>query len=105
MRNKENILFLFLSRINELKGQVFILIHFSKRHLIERILINCDQRVSIGKFTYGYRLKTFRLFERQGRIKIGKYCSIANDVKILDVGNMIIRDLQLFRSLCSGNLK
>ncbi len=86
MCNKKNFLFLFLSKIVKLKSQIYILSHFPKWHLIERILINCDQRVSVGKFTYGYRLKTFRLFGRKGRIKIGKYCSISNDVKILDAG-------------------
>ena len=45
-----------------------------------------DSRVSVGACTYGVDHATVLLFKRTDRVHIGKYCSIAEGVKIIASG-------------------
>ena len=45
-----------------------------------------DNRVSIGKFTYGLTRHSFLLFKQTDRVTIGKYCSFAQGVLIIASG-------------------
>ncbi|MBK6908537.1 MAG: CatB-related O-acetyltransferase [Rhodocyclaceae bacterium] len=45
-----------------------------------------DPRVSIGCGTYGIGEQTVLLFRDDDRVEIGKYCSVANGVKIIASG-------------------
>jgi len=55
-------------------------IHFDRK------TIKYEKRVSVGDYTYGFKSDTFRLWNNDERISIGKYCSIADGVKIFGGG-------------------
>jgi acetyltransferase-like isoleucine patch superfamily enzyme len=45
-----------------------------------------DERVSVGAHTYGIEPGTTLLFKSSDRVHIGKYCSVAYDVRIIASG-------------------
>jgi chloramphenicol O-acetyltransferase type B len=45
-----------------------------------------DDRISVGLHTYGVQQNTVLLYRKDDRVRIGKYCSIAPNVKIIASG-------------------
>ena len=81
----------------------------SIRILISRLVqqlrgANLDSRVVIGSYTYGVTPDTTLLFKRNDRVTIGKYCSIANGVKIIASGEHYYERVANypFRAKCLG---
>ncbi|MBU1110116.1 CatB-related O-acetyltransferase [Patescibacteria group bacterium] len=68
---------LIVQSINFIKGLIDI---------IEKRVIESSNQINIGAKTYGYKLNTFRLWEKDDGIQIGKYCSIADNVVIFGGG-------------------
>jgi acetyltransferase-like isoleucine patch superfamily enzyme len=45
-----------------------------------------DSRISIGAYTYGIKQDTILLYRADDSVTVGKYCSVASDVKIIASG-------------------